>query len=412
MKIILTIFLIILLPTSILIVHHNKQSHIIKKHKPANIKIPVINFWKTKNGAEIYFVSTNNNNNSIDIQISFDAGTARDYGKPGLASLVARALIPQDNNFTTADIEKDRVNFKLKLNNNKKNIKNNLLLFNFLKPLNLNILKNQLLIDLKLKLEDNTQLALLHLHKLLYDKHPYANFEFNNEDLENITTNDLVNFYNSHYVANNCVVTIVGNIKKKQAVSIANLITSKLKSGNKPAILPNIYPITANANILAHKNFNSSHAHIIMGQAVATPYDKNYFDFIIGNLILANQLKTNSEFLMYNKPGPFIVSFSADNSTLDQDIDNIKLILTNFINNGPSTEEFESAKTRLINYFPMQFINNNNILNLVSYIGFYKLPINFLDNYIENLSMVTKESMLSAWQNRINPDLMTTVIID
>jgi zinc protease len=411
MKIILTIFLIILLPTSILIVHHNKQSHIIKKHKPANIKIPVINFWKTKNGTEIYFVSTANNNNSIDIQISFDAGTARDYGKPGLASLVARALIPQGNNFTTADIEKDRVNFKLKLINNKKNIKNNLLLFNFLKPLNLNILKNQLLIDLKLKLEDNKQLALLQLHKLLYDKHPYANFEFNNEDLENITTDDLVNFYNSHYVANNCIVTIVGNIKKKQAISIANLIISKLKPGSKPATLPNIYPTEASTHRITSLNsLNSNLAHIITGQAVATPYDSNYFDFIVGNLILEKQL--NSEFLMYNKPGPFIVSFSADKFTVNQAIDNIKLILTNFINNGPSTEELELAKTRLINYFPMQFINNNSILNLVSYIGFYKLPINFLDNYIENLSMVTKESVLLAWQKRIRPDLMTTVIID
>ena len=70
-----------------------KQSTQIKEH--ANNQNPavkrVIEHWVSKTGAQVFFVAANEIP-MLDIQINFDAGSARDNDKPGIAMLMTRLL--------------------------------------------------------------------------------------------------------------------------------------------------------------------------------------------------------------------------------------------------------------------------------------------------------------------------------
>jgi zinc protease len=445
-KIILTIILIILLPVSILILNSYKHN---KLAQPTNTQVASgvipIHFWETYNGVRVYFVPKEQGE-LVDIQVTFDAGSARDNGNLGLAYLVAKSIADGTNTKTkeqiaeyfdnvgalySSHLDQDRAMFKLRLFNNRKTLKETVALFAkmlaapvFSLP-NIDRLKNRTLISLELASEDPNNILKLQFYKLLYGKHPYANSEFGDGDFDNIVLEDLIKFHKNYYVANNCVVTIVGNIHRDQARNLSNLITISLANGDKPAPLVDIE--TIHTNVIKKIPFSKERSSVIIGQVAATANDSDYFNFIIGNSILGNSVYSrltkgtqekdaiaysiNSKFITLNKPGPFFLNFYTKKAFTEKVIDNINFILTDFINNGPTDEEVRLAKQHLINSWPKQFIENENILEWISYVGFYRLSVDFIDNYIENISSVTKESIIKTWQRRINLDLMTTVIV-
>ena len=55
--------------------------------------------------------------------------------------------------------------------------------------------------------------------------------------------------------------------------------------------------------------------------------------------------------------------------------------------------------------------SNSKIAEYLAVIGFYELPIDYLDSFNEKVNAVTLEQVKSAFQRRIHPDKMVTVIV-
>lgn len=449
MRIIITVILIMLLPISI-IVTHNHYRHNNINLSVVGSPIPKIQFWKTKNGVETYFVSKPNSN-IIDIQITFDAGSARDNGKLGLAYLVSKTikdLVNKKDFDLEVVIDKDRTIFSFKLINNAKKLDKKIkqqvdVLSGYISRLFLwqadlhtivDHLKNNILSDLKLKSQDPLHVLNTEIYKLLYNKHPYANYELGNGELDNITVEDLINFHKSYYVTDNAIITIVGNANRDQAINLSNLITANFVNGSKAVPLPDLQ--LPDNNIFQIGSFrrigeDNQQKNVIMGQIVANAYDNEYFNLILGNMVLSNNIYSrlskltqqlgggqedaiydvSSKFVMLGKTGPFLVNFYTTKQFTEKAIETINIILSNFINYGPTKEELELCKQHLINSFPGEFITNQQVLDWISYLSFYKLPMDFFDHYIDNVYSVTHGSVLNAWKSRVNVQHMQTVII-
>lgn len=444
MKIIITIILIILLPVSIMIFYNHDKA---KEIEPV---IPKIHSWKTKNGVDTFFVARTNSN-TIDVQITLDAGAARDNGKLGLAYLLTKTIseiaVTKDLILESA-IDKDRAIFRFKLTNNLHNkldkaskqqveLLADCIARPFILPPKfteiLDKLKNQLLLELKFKSQDPFHIVNIETYKLLYNKHPYANYELGIGEVDYINTEDIIDFHKNYYVTDNIIVTIVGNADRNVAINLSNLITAKLTRGSRATPLPDVDQAhSINAQTISFNYLrDNQQSTILMSKIVAPFYDVDYFDLILGNNILANniysrlfkltnQLAGNQEaviydiyskFVMLNKPGPFLLHFYTTKQHREQAIEDVKATLANFIDYGPSPEEVQLCKQHLINSFPLKFITNEQVLDQVSLIGFYKLPMDFFEHYIDNIYAVTKGSILNTWKKRINLQHMNTVII-
>ena len=82
-----------------------------------------------------------------------------------------------------------------------------------------------------------------------------------------------------------------------------------------------------------------------------------------------------------------------------------------FIANGPSEKELKAAKANIIGGFPMRIDSNGKILDYLNVIGFYKLPLTYLDDYNKNVAKVTTKQIKDAFKRRIKPEHFVSVIV-
>ena len=88
-----------------------------------------------------------------------------------------------------------------------------------------------------------------------------------------------------------------------------------------------------------------------------------------------------------------------------------KKVLADFITNGPTKKELTVAKGNIIGGFPLRIDSNKKIMEYLSVIGFYNLPLSYLDDYVKAVDKITIEQIKNAFQRRIRSDGMVTVIV-
>jgi zinc protease len=85
--------------------------------------------------------------------------------------------------------------------------------------------------------------------------------------------------------------------------------------------------------------------------------------------------------------------------------------LKTFVDNGATAKELKDAKDNLIGGFALRLDSNSKVLDYLAVIGFYGLPLNFLDDYTKQVNKVTLAQIKDAFKRRIQPDKMVTVIV-
>jgi len=108
--------------------------------------------------------------------------------------------------------------------------------------------------------------------------------------------------------------------------------------------------------------------------------------------------------------GPFQIGLQTRGSQTDEALAVVRDTLAGFIAEGPSAEELQAAKDNLINGFGLRLDSNAKILGYVAMIGFYRLPLDWLDTYPQQVAAVDAEQIRDAFARRIHADRLVTVI--
>ncbi len=88
-----------------------------------------------------------------------------------------------------------------------------------------------------------------------------------------------------------------------------------------------------------------------------------------------------------------------------------KETLQKFVTRGPTEKQLAAAKRSIIGKFPLQLASNSKILAYLSIIGFYHLPLDYLDTYQAKIAAVTLAQTKSAFKRYIRPDKMIIVTV-
>jgi zinc protease len=78
---------------------------------------------------------------------------------------------------------------------------------------------------------------------------------------------------------------------------------------------------------------------------------------------------------------------------------------------GPTDAELKAAKDNLVNGFPLRIDNNRKLLTNVANIGWYRLPLDYLDTWTSQIGKVTRAQVKDAFRRHVHPDAMATVIV-
>jgi len=261
----------------------------------------------------------------------------------------------------------------------------------------------------------------------LFGSHPYALDErMEPETIEAITRDDLLAFHRAHYTRGNAVVALIGDISRAQAEQIAEQLTGGLPSGAAAAPPPPVpLPATAVEQRIAHP---AAQSHIILGYPGVKRGDPDYFPLYVGNYILGGggfvsrlteevrekrgyAYSVFSYFMPLREAGPFQIGLQTKREQTDQALAVVRQTLRDFIDRGPTAKELKAAKDNLIGGFPLRIDSNAKILDYLAVIGFYELPLTYLDDFNKEIAKVSVGQVRDAFKRRIDPDKMVTVVV-
>lgn len=419
--------------------------------KKSNHKTVDIKEWKTKNGVRVLYVHAPELP-MIDIQAIFDAGSVRDSKKPGIAKLTSGMLSHGarlgNKKLTVDDISErfDSIGARFGSGASKDNASVSLRSLTDEKWLNkaintmqavinaptfdnkeLERVRKRLLISFEGRKQSPGTIANEKFYKGLYKNHPYAMPGIGTEkSIKKLSRNDLVRFYKKYYVANNALVTIVGDVSRNKAELLAEKMVGKLSAGQKAKKLPAVNDLKTSSVI--HHEFPSTQTHIMMGQPGIHRKDKDYFTLYVANHILGGSgfgsrimqeirekrglaYSSYSYFVPMLKRGPFMIGMQTSNKQTNEAIKVLKETLNNFVDNGPTEKELLHAKKNITGGFPLRIDSNKDISGYLSMIGFYKMPLSYLKDFNTRIEAVSLAKIKETLKRRINTEKMFTVTV-
>lgn len=410
-----------------------------------------IQSWTLSNGARVLFVE-NHAIGMLDVSIEFDAGTRRDpVGKEGVAALTNLMLTrgiassgaqPALNESQILDgladvaaqrgdsISQDRAGISLRMLSSaaEREVALGLLARLLAQPSfpveALERDKARTIAGIREMQTKPEEIASRAFWSVLYEEHPYARQQ-TAETVAAIDQEDLIVFHHQHYVANRAVIAMIGDITRPEADQIAQRLTVQLPQGAALPTLPKVIVAAGSELRIAHP---ASQSHILIGMPALVRGDKDFFALTVGNYILGGggfvsrlthevrekrglTYSVYSYFLPLAQPGPFQIGLQTKREQTDEVLAVVRKTLATFLENGPTDAELKAAKDNLTGGFALRIDNNRKLLDHLAVIGYYQLPLDYLDSWTSNMSKVSIAQIQAAFQRKLALGNLSTVVV-
>ncbi len=408
---------------------------------------PQIQTWQTENGAKVLFVPANEIP-MLDLRIVFDAGSARDDGSSGL-SVLSNGLLSEGAAGKTSqqiaeafesvgaeieyDVGRDMAIVGVRsltetryLNVAIESLKQVLTQPDFPQDAYQREL-NRMKISVKARKQSPSALASKAFNEAVFGEHPYAQpSSGTRESLEAMTLAKVQAFYKRYYVAKNATIAIVGNVDRQQAEEMVNAVVSALPPGDKAPAIQAVKPLTEAKKIVI--DYPSTQTHIFVGQPGMKRGDEDYFSLYVANHPFGGSGFTSrlvdviredkglaysvySYFSPLREVGPFAMGMQTKTEQTEQALELLNQQLKKYVEEGPEKDELAESMSNITGGFPLKIDSNGKLLDYLAMIGFYDLPIDYLDNFIANVRAVDVKMINDALKRRIQPDRMVTVVV-
>jgi zinc protease len=408
-----------------------------------------IQSWTAASGATVLFVESHDLA-MLDVSVELPAGSARDTpDTSGLAGLTLRLLRLGANGMDEDEIARrladvganlnatfdvDRAGYQLRTLSSEAEQKEALsVLARVLQAPSfpekvLEREKARVIAGLK---EADTKpdiLAARTFAQLLFRNHPYALRQTGEVNtVAAITREAVLNFYRSHYLHDRAVVAIMGDVTRQRAGEIAEQLTRELPSASTPlSPIPPVPPLEAAIErVVDHP---SAQSHVLIGQPGIARSDPDYFPLLVGNHILGGggmtarlyeqvrekrglSYSVYSFFVPYQQPGPFQIGLQTRRDQAQEAVTVVRQVLADFVAKGPTAAELEAAKQNLVGGFALRVDSNQKIINYLAVIGFYRLPLDYLDAFTGRIEAVTLDQIRDAFARHIDPNKLATAVV-
>lgn len=407
-----------------------------------------IQHWTTPEGARVYFVE-NHDLPMLDISVDFAAGSAYDTAaRSGLASLT-RQLLPlgagawSESEITErlADVgaqlggtfDEDRAGFTLRTLSSagERDASVAVLRAILAEPhFPAEVLEREqqrVIAGLREAATKPDYIAQRALQRAVFGDHPYALPEAGEPDtVAALGVEALREFHARHYRAANMSIALMGDLDRAQAERIAASLAVALPAGEPPPPPPPVTePGAGGEQRIPH---HATQSHLLLGLPGMTRADPDYFPLLVGNYVLGGggfdsrlteeiRQKRGLAYSVYSflapqrRKGIFQIGLQTRRETTDQALQVVRETLRRFLEEGPSADELVQAKGNMAGGFPLRLDSNRKILGYLSVIGFYGLPLDWLDRYVPQVEAVTAADVLRAFRARVAPEAMSTVVV-
>lgn len=404
-----------------------------------------IEHWTTASGARVYFVESHVLP-ILDVQVDFAAGSMFDpEGKAGLAALTRAALDlgagARDETAISEQLADIGANLGGGADTDRANVSLRTLSAHDKRDVALDILRSVIqqprfdadifareqartVAGIKEAMTRPDSIAGKAFWAALYPDHPYGR-QATPESLAALGRDDLVAFHAGYYTAANASITLVGDLTRAEAEGIAAALADGLPAGQVPVLPPPPGKPHWSQTQLAHP---AAQAHVYLGLPAIERGNPDFFPLLVGNYTLGGggfvsrlmkevrdkrgyAYSVYSYFAPLKQSGPFQIGLQTKRSQAKDALKLASDILLDFVKNGPTEEELAAAKANLTGSFPLRLDSNRKLLDNVAVIGFYGLPLDYLDQYQDKVRAVTASEVKQAFARHVRRENLVTVTV-
>lgn len=410
---------------------------------------PTIQHWTTSHGTPVYFVESRGLP-MLDVRVDFAAGSSLDPSqKAGLASMTHAMLDLGAGPDDEAAIAKKLADLGAQLGGSVDMDRASLSLRSLSSgdklPAAMAVLRQivsdphfkadvfererrRAIAELQDALTRPDTLASRAFWKTLYSNHPYGQLVDTNT-LNALTIDDLKQFFTRYYTRGNAVITLVGDLDRAHAEKLSERLSGAIKPDNtQNAPLTLAVPSTAGDGQTVKIEHSASQAHVLIGLPAIERGNPDFFALQVGNYTLGgggfvsrlmNEVREKrgfaysvySYFAPMRQPGPFQIGLQTKKSQANDALNVAREVLQKFVSDGPSDAELKAAKANLIGSFPLRLDSNKKLLENVAVIGFYGLPLDWLDTYQAKIATVSKDDVKTAFAKYAQPKHLHTIVV-
>ncbi len=258
----------------------------------------------------------------------------------------------------------------------------------------------------------------------IYPDHPYGVVP-TVESVANIQRQDLVAFHKARYAAKGAVISLIGDISRAEAEQIVQHLTEALPDGGAVAtVAPVKKPVAATIKV----DHPATQSHVHIGLPAIARDSPDYFPLLVGNYTLGGggfvsrlmkevrekrgyAYSVYSYFAPRKLEGPFEIGLQTRRDQAQAAIKLVDEVLTDFITSGPTPQELAAAKKNMIDGLALRLDSNAKLLGYLSAIGFYGLPLTYIDDYPAKVRAVTAEQVRAAFARHVTKESLMTVIV-
>jgi predicted Zn-dependent peptidase len=257
--------------------------------------------------------------------------------------------------------------------------------------------------------------------------HPYgAPAQGTEASVKALTTGDLQSYYQANFRPNNATLIVVGDVTPAQVEQKINALFSGWQRADIPQINYSEPPKSATTTIYLIDKPGAAQSSFRIGAVGVPRSTQDYFALTVMNTILGgsftSRLNQNlretrgytygagSRFDMRRAAGPFlasaeIVTAKSDSALLEfmKELNGIRQLVP--------PAELSRAKRYLQLQLPGNFETTQQIAAALVPVALYGLPLDYYNNYVQNIEGVTQADVARVAQQYINPGSLAVVIV-
>jgi len=224
-------------------------------------------------------------------------------------------------------------------------------------------------------------------------------------------------------------ISVVGAVNRAQTENLLTQLLSGLPRQSACPVLPMVGEVAPLKQAQKLEiPFESAQAHVFIGQVGIARQNPDFFALTLGNYVLGgggfvsrltNEVRekrglsysVSSYFSPGQHAGAFTVGLQTRPDQATQAVQVASDVLAEFVRTGPTEQEVQAAKDFLIGGFALRIDSNRKLLDNLSNIAWFDLPLDYLDTWAAEMDKLTAAQIQQAFARNLQPQRMVSVIL-
>ncbi len=288
--------------------------------------------------------------------------------------------------------------------------------------------RKQALSGLQINQQDASYLATTAVTRLIFGDYPYGRPGGGTpESLAGLTRDDLVAFHQAHYIPNQTILAVVGDVQPADAFARAERAFGLWKQGTASSLPRQEAPAPGKTRVVVIDKPDAVQTEIRLGQLGIVYTDPSLFAAEVYNSVLGGSASArlyeeirrkrglsygaSSYFLPESQRGFFqIATFTKTESTVDAL--GLAFDVLRGLQEKPVPEpELNAARTYITGAFPLEIETADGIASKVLEAMHFGLGREFLESYNDKIARIGPADVQRFARQTIHPESMTVVLV-